>query len=94
MSTFAAAAEELDWKGHYLSDMAFSAVYRRLQKGDEDANGLISDDLGFTLHKDGLLHYRTREGDRVCLPRAKITEALQLAHDSCNVRSRGSLSHT
>jgi hypothetical protein len=82
MSTFAAAAKELDWKEHYLSDMAFSAVYRRLQKGNEDANGLISDDLGFTLHKDGLLHYRTREGDRVCLPRAKITEALQLAHDS------------
>jgi hypothetical protein len=83
MSIFAAAAEELDWTTYYIFDMAFSAVYRRLQKGEKDEeNGLVSDDLGFMLHKDRLLHYKTREGDRICLPRAKISEALHLAHDA------------
>jgi hypothetical protein len=72
-----------DWEASYCSDPTFRSVYQRLQghKAGAEANPGPST-AGYTLHRDGTLHYRTTYGDRVCLPKDMISECLRTGHDA------------
>jgi hypothetical protein len=53
----------------------------RGHKATADANSGPST-IGYTLQRDGTLHYRTTYGDRVCLPKDMIVDCLRMAHDA------------
>jgi hypothetical protein len=71
-----------DWESSYTSDPTFRSVYQKLQGQQVDSTSSSPSTIGYTLHRDGTLHYKTSYGDRVCLPKDMVLESLKMAHDA------------
>jgi len=76
MTSFTTVVENSDWMHAYQRHPTFSSIYRSLQTGAG-----TSEDIGFSLNPDGLLLFRTTQGDRICLPANKLRQTFHTAHD-------------
>lgn len=77
MAAFTSVSES--WKDDYMADPIFRRRYQKLL--ERDPKSPKEDEQGFSIHADKTLRYRTINGDRICLPLARVEEALKASHD-------------
>lgn len=75
MTTFVTLGES--WKDDYISDPAFRHKYTKLS---QDPTPELDED-GFRIQDDETMRYKGLYGERICLPAARILDALKTSHD-------------
>lgn len=74
MAVFTATDDS--WKADYIADPTFRHKYQTLLKQSPHR-----DEQGFSIHEDQTLRYKTIHGEKICLPLARIPDALKASHD-------------
>jgi hypothetical protein len=82
-NSFFAIQESPGWESAYESDSAFRSTYKKLRLQQQVPGDIpMASTLGFSLHADGSMRYRTLHGERVCLPQNMLEDCLRLSHDA------------
>lgn len=80
MTTFINIAED-SWKTDYIADPVFRPRYKKLLLQATAKEPLPVEEDGFFIAQDETLRYNTIYGERICLPAARIPDALKTSHD-------------
>lgn len=64
------------WESDYMTDRIFLNAYIKGKVAENKSQDRYWIDLA------AMIHYRTHAGDRICLPKGKLLQALKTAHNS------------